>query len=470
MQIGTSQIVGFPNGSSVIKRARNALLCSAICAIVTTPVFAQSATDTATSNNPVDLETMANATADAIDPNPLPDVDLSRQNLRTDSIDPIRQTGTDTASSGVRVGTMVLRSSLQNQIFYESEKVGTASEYRVYDQTTLDVSLESDWSRHSLTLSGSGTYEENLRGNLSADPTVDLGADVILDLSDAVTANIQGSYNYSVDDRSDPNANSGATEQADVNTFGLIVGLSRNEGILRGSVTGELTREIHGDATLSDNSIISGDDRDLLSAAIKARLQYAANPALMPFIEAEYGRTEYDQTLDANGLERSYASYALRVGAAADFGEKLTGETSLGYVVNNYDDVAFANIEAISANSSLNWSPLRGTDATLAFSTEISPSTAAGETGSILYALEGNVSHQITNRLLASLGANYSFRDYKGTSAAENRTIYGANIGMDWAINPHLSLNADAGYTKTQQNGASDIDNLMVGLGLTLSR
>lgn len=469
MQIGKAQPIDSYKRFAPLGSSRHILLCLSISPLFANSAFSQSLLDADTAQNPTNLQATMTAADNTADPNPLPEIEPGRQNLPTNSIGRSNQNLDAVNSTGIRIGTMVLRSSMANQIFYENEKIGAKSEDRVYNQTTLDASLQSDWSRHSLTLQGSGTFEENIRGTLNENPSVNISADLNLELYDAVTANIQLSYDYSVEDRTDPNATSGASDQADINSFGLSTSLSKTEGILRGSLTGTLTREVHGDAVLG-NTVISGDDRDLISAGITARLQYAANPVLMPFIEGEYSRTEYDQQLDDDGIARSYNSYALRFGLTKDISEKLNGEVALGYVINDYDDASLSSIKALSFDSTLNWSPLRGTSATLAFSTDVSPSTTIGESGSVLYALDGTLTKELTESVDVSIGTEYSFRDYVGISASNERTIYGVSAGLDWQINPHLSLNADAAYTKTQQNATSDIDEILLGLGLTLSR
>lgn len=376
----------------------------------------------------------------------------------------------DGSAPGIGLGAFTLRPSIQTQILYENETTDTTSLNRVYNQTIIAATLQSDWSRHSLAISGTGTLQKNISGTLNEDSSADLDTDLELNLNDLLTANIQGGYNFSVEDRTDPNAVSNATSQANIHTIDGALALAKDIGIIRGSITGSLSKEIHGNATLSNGTVISGKERDLLESGLALRIQYAGNPVLMPFIEGELGRTRYDQSIDSNGIKRSYSNYALRLGLEADISDKLSGDFAVGYITNNFDDASLEKLNALSIDSNLNWSPRRGTNANFGFATSIEPSTTVNVSGGVLYALIAGITQQISNNLSSDIGANYSLRKSTGSAAPSDQTIYGVNAGLDWSINRYVSFNADAAYTKTLQAGTSAIDDVTLGLGLTLTR
>ncbi len=71
---------------------------------------------------------------------------------------------------------------------------------------------------------------------------------------------------------------------------------------------------------------------------MRGRVGYELSPALIPFIEANIGRTVYDETQDSAGYERSGHSYGAKVGVEVDLGEKLKGEVGVGYEMADFED------------------------------------------------------------------------------------------------------------------------------------
>jgi hypothetical protein len=468
MHIGKAILKSKTSNRFPTTMVKGSAMAFAYILLASTSSFAQSL--------PTDLDTEAlgaETTQTATSINQLTELDRAQQNVSTGSINEPRNLANadDGSAPGIRLGTLTLRPSLQNQIIYEQQKSATSTQTRTYNQTNLGATLESDWSRHSLNITGSAILQKNIRGSIEENPSVDVTGDLEFNINDLLTANLINSYNFSKEDRNDPNAVSNASSQANIHTFSSSLGLTKEIGILRGSVTGSLTRVINGDATLPGNIIVSGDDRDRLNMALALRLQYAANPVLMPFIEGEIGKTNYDQNVDNTGTNREFSSYGLRAGMVADLGDKLSGEASIGYVVNSFKDASLADIKAVTFDSELNWSPRRGTSATLGLATSVEPSTSAGQSGSILYAASLDFNQEITRQINATLGLDYSVRDFRGSTSIPNENIYGVSLAFDWAINRYLSMNSDLSFRRTDRFGsADDVDDTSIGIGLTLTR
>lgn len=486
MQFGNAKM-RYAVSERSFKKGLATLLCTAaFSSMLTMPSFGQSAGQ---NTDPMDLGQFGQDTDQnpliIVNENPLTDLNRTRLNRRArSSTPPITTSSTtgaatteqmlgtagDGTATGIRLGTMTLRPSLQTQIFYESEKTGSTSESRVYNQTILGATLTSDWSRHALTLSGTGTIQKNISGTLDQDPSANLSADFQYDINNLLTANLINGYSYTVEDRNDPNAVSNATSQAGIHSFTSSLALAKDTGILRGSITGDVLRELHGDAKLASGGIVSGNDRNLLDLGLALRLQYAGNPALMPFIEGEARRIKYDQTADTAGTQRSYSNYTMRLGVQASYSDKLNGDVSIGYGLNKFDDASLSDINSFVFASALNWSPRRGTDVSFGWDTTIEPSTSAGVSGSVIYAFNADLTQQIIADVNATLGFDYSFRDFRGSTITNNQNTFGANFEIDWAISRSLSMNSNITYQKTTQFGASDRDTLNVGVGLTLAR
>jgi hypothetical protein len=395
-----------------------------------------------------------------------------RQNLPISTVD-----GTETASTpdadlatGIRLGTFILRPTLTEKVVHETETFGGASFDRTYSETTLEGRLESDWSRHKLTVTGAGTYQKNLSGEGQEEPRASVDALLDLDFSETLGGQLAAGYDFSREDRTDPNAVANATAQAGVHIFSASAGLTKRLGYLRGTATAEVSRALYGDAELAGGGVISGDDRDALTTGVRGRIGYEVSPALIPFLEASLARTNYDQEIDSSGFDRSSTTYGLRAGVELPLGEKLSGEISAGYLMRDIDDTGLEDIDAFAVDGSLAWSPMRGTTLTAALSTALEASTTAGESGSVVRQLSLTLEHQLRDTVVARLTGTAALRNYEGAAAPDDQTRLGITGEVDWSINRYLSLVADAGYEQTTQSGVADTDTARIGLGLRVRR
>ena len=399
----------------------------------------------------------------------------SRQNPKEPSIDGasgIRSNDGDTAA-GIRLGTFVLRPSVSQSINSESTRTkgfGGDNERRSFLETGVRGTLDSDWSRHALKITGEGLWQKNIGGTGETDPSVRLDADLQLDISHDTTAHITGGYRFSREDTTDPNAILGAEDQAGVNQFSSGASIERDFGILRGLAAVNLDRSTYTSVRLSDGSTLSLADRNQTTAGARARLGYELSPALIPFLELHAARSFYDQKRDSSGYARSSDTYGGKIGVEVDLGEKLRGELGIGYEKVAYDDSRLASIGTVTADGSITWSPLRGTDVNLGLQTTVEDSTTPGLSGSIAYTLLGGVQHDLGHDILARLTASTTLRDYPSGSGITDTTSYAAGAGLTWGISRYLDMTGDLAYELSGASSGADTQKLRIGLGLQLKR
>lgn len=407
------------------------------------------------------------ATAPASDAAP----DAGRQNLPTASMDGFR-TGAIPYSEeppGIGIGTFTLRPSLSQGIGYERTKTGDQTDTRSFSTTTLRGSLISDWSRHQLTIDGSGTYERNFDGGANTEPDVNIEADLRLDLSGETTANLTAGYSLEREDMADPNAVSGADVQSAVQTFSGGARLQRDFGLIRGTFGANIDRETYGDVEFSDGSRLSQKDRNTTTGILTARIGYEISPALIPFIEASGGRVRYDEERDSSGYARSGDLYAGRAGVEVDLGEKLRGELGIGIDRQTFDDERLKAIDAFAADGAVDWSPRRGTNVNLGLRTAIEPSTTPGESGYVSYLASTEITQEVRSTIVARLTGSYEWRDFP-TSASSDQNVYIVGTGLAWNFNRYLALSGDVSYELTTQKNSEDTGVTRAGLGLVLRR
>ncbi|MEQ8482552.1 MAG: outer membrane beta-barrel protein [Hoeflea sp.] len=397
---------------------------------------------------------------------------LARQNRPAQTVDGLPDSA-NTEPDGVpgfMIGALTLRPTLSERIVRESVKGTGYSTSRVYSETTLSGTLNSNWSRHRLSVTGSGTWQENLSGTGTESPNANLDAALRLDLVNDISATIGAGYTYTQESRTDPNAIFGASTQSGIHEARASLGLQKDLGVLRGTTTLELTRTMYGDATLAGGNVLSADDRDTLGTELTARVGYAVSPALIPFLEASVGREKYDRKVDSTGARRSSSTYGLRAGAEIDLGEKLSGEISAGYLRRSLDDPNLNDISGLTLDGRLGWSPQRGTNLDLGVATTVEAATTAGESGAVLYEFDSTLTHELNSALVARLGTTLQYRAYDSGSSRSNQRGYGASAGLTWNINRYLDLDADASYERTEEPGQANEETTRVGIGLRARR
>lgn len=410
----------------------------------------------------LDTDSFRRITNDALDAN--------RINLRESPVDERRALKKSTDDgTGVHLGTFILKPELSQGISTERKTTGSDKESTTYWDNGLKGTLTSDWSRHQLTVTGDGKWRQKIAGGEESDPSGRVDAALRLDLANDIAARLTAGYGFSRENTTDPNAVRNATVQSGVSQYSAGAVLERQVGPLKGSLGLDFERWTYSDATLANGSRLSNSDRNRNAVTLSSRLGYEISPALTPFVEVSAGKTAYDQTTDSSGYRRSGNIYGAKAGISSDMGEKLRGEIALGYKQASFDDSRLDDIGAFTIDSTVAWSPMRGTNVDLGLATSIEPSTSAGVSGDVAYALTAAVTRELRENLVAKLTGGTTWRNYRGGNQATGM-YYTAGAGLTYSINRWLDLTADLTWEKSTSDSSSDEKTLTAGVGLKLRR
>lgn len=401
-------------------------------------------------------------------PTPLAPLDTGRLNQ------PVQPAGRSRRApvaerTGIRAGTFILRPSLTQVIASETDQSDGTSDTRVYSETEVRLDVMSDWSRHALSISGGGSFQENLSGDGATDPSAGIDAELRLDLANVTEARLRAGYDFYREDENDPNAVNGARLQPDVHVFSAGAGLRRARGLIGASLEVDAERTVYGIGEAADGSAIAFDDRDRNDIGVTARVFLNNGAILRPYAEGDVSRTAYDETRDSSGFERSAWTYGLRAGLEVDGGEKWSGDIAAGYVLRDLDDSRLNDIDAVTVDATLEWSPRRGTEISLRAGSQLEGSTAPGVSGSVAYEGYIALAQTVRDGITARLGGGVLQRDYRDNGLADE-TIFTADAGLTWAINPYLDALIEAAYENTRPDGGTSYDTTTIGIGLTLRR
>jgi hypothetical protein len=396
--------------------------------------------------------------------------ELRRQNMREQKVDDDRPRKVDDGlTPGIRLGSFILRPTVSESVNTERTATGKDSVNRTFLQTGLKGSLTSDWDEHQLDINTQGTWQKTLSGIRQDDPEGSIDAALRLDVTDGTAVNLKAGYSVEREDISAANAISNATNQSLVNTTTATAEIVRNLGLIRGTAGVDFERQTFGNAEVTPGQFVSQADRNQNTVTLRGRIGYEVSAAMIPFIQASYARTIYDEHRDSLGFVRDAQVYELRSGVETDFGDKLRGELAGGYALAQFDDSRLKSISAATLNGNATWSPERGTDINLGLTTLIEPSTTAGASGDVAYTANALITQDIIDTLKGHVSTAFTIRDYSDAAQA-NQKVYDLGAGLTWGLSRSLDLNADVAWERTVQPGTPTQSQLTAGMGLSLKR
>lgn len=374
------------------------------------------------------------------------------------------------APIGIRAGTFILRPRIEQGIGWTSNASSSAGgESSTYSETGLRLNAITDWSRHSANVDADLNWRKSVSGEWIDEVEGGIAGELRLELGHDFNLRTTAGYRVREESASSPSAIAGVEDRPLRHTFDGSLGLSKDVGKVRFGVTGALARNIYDDAKLTNGTTVSQGDRDSTLATARLRVGYEISPALRPFVEAEAGRRFYDEKQDGLGYERSADRYALRTGVELDLREKLTGEASIGWLTERPDDGRLENISGFTAAGRLAWSPVRGTTVELNGSTEVEGTTAAGESGSLLYAGSLAVIRDLRSDLTGRAALGVQLRDYANSSGRDTTTW--GEASLTWWMNRYAGITGRARHEIQRSNLPNrDYDATSVYLGMTFQR
>ncbi len=336
---------------------------------------------------------------------------------------------------GIQLGSLRLAQSFDAGLGWtdnaEQANGGTADGFYEIDAA---VAVISDWERHELGV--------ELRGSLRAffdepdnnQPVVTGRGNVHLDLGDLTTADIDGVYSFSREERSSAENEALTGRTNSMQEIGGSFSLSRQVSLV------QLRGGIGVDRTVYSGQMSSSQPRDntVFDATLRTSLDKGA--AFEPYLEGGFLVRKYDQ--DCNGdpscFDRTSRGYFVKAGVHVDRGPKLRGEIGVGYRAEYLDDDRLDALQGLIFEGSFVWSPTRRDTVTVSGATSFNGTNISGASGSILYAGDVRYAHEFTQDLVGDVRFGYTYRAYEGVSIVEQEGT--GSFSLVWAFSKDAAL------------------------------
>ncbi len=177
--------------------------------------------------------------------------------------------------------------------------------------------------------------------------------------------------------------------------------------------------------------IVDNSDRNRSKAEAVFRVGYENLPNRRIFIEGTINSRDYDRQFDNNGVERSSTGYRLATGMNFDLSNLLVGDIFIGYVEQDYDAPAQADISSGLVGFGLKWYPTRLTSLDLNLDRKVEETTETTASGYLSTIFSARVNHELKRNIILFGNVDYTDNEFEQNSAGqkENETITGFGLG-----------------------------------------
>ncbi|MBB4046715.1 MULTISPECIES: outer membrane beta-barrel protein [Sphingomonas] len=353
----------------------------------------------------------------------------------------------ETNPVGYKVGGFTLLPTLDTQVGYTDNVYQTTSNQT--DDAFLRVAprlfARSDWSRHSLQLTGGGDfyrYAEATPRNQNGwsigslgrfDATSDVALTLGLDTARRFESQFSGAALVNVRSVT-PYQQSQARFMADAR-------------FARVRVVGSLDYAKYNFMPVRTLTgfLISQDNRDREVARGAVQMEYGLTPDTGLFGQVTYTGTSYDQQLAPNVANRDSREIRVLTGVSLDLTALLRGSVGIGYIDRRFTAPIYQNVSGLSFDSKLEYFPTALTTVTFNAFRDIQDSTFGGSgffnTGAGL-----RFDHELLRNLLLNYNISYAENEFVGVPGKARVKQVGG--GASYLASRLLTGRLDLGYSR----------------------
>lgn len=355
------------------------------------------------------------------------------------------------AAVGFYAGSLLFKPAIELSAAYDTNPARSpGGKGATYYVLAPELTMASNWSRHSLTadLRGSYTMYPSPPDNGVAQSPVsidrpDFTGKLVgrVDVSRDTQIDLETRLRLGTDNPGSPNISANLARYPVFGTLGQSLGVTQRFNRLEVSVGGGLDRTAFEQSHLTDGTTASNIDRNYDQYALTARAAYEAKPGVKPFVEVNLDRRVHDVAADRAGYFRDSWGTTARVGSTFELSRLLTGEVSLGYGHRGYADTRLAPLNGLMTSASLVWTATPLTKFTLTAKSSLDETTVAGVSGTISrdYALQ--VDHSLRRWLTASAKLSYGTSHYEGMARDDQR--YGLTTALVYNLSRTMQLKGE---------------------------
>lgn len=343
------------------------------------------------------------------------------------------------AAPGVRIGTLLLRGSLDVDGGYDSNPLRLARESgSAFTQVGGTATLTSDWSRHQLEARLDGNYTNYFDLEEANAPVINGELRGRLDVRENIELDGLLGVALATLDPGDADTPQGLADRPLFTEFRGLAGATYRAGKWSLRAGGRVEHETFEDGKLIGGGVFDNSDRINTTYALDLRSTYAVSPKLEAFTEASIDTRKYDRELDRNGLERDSTGQSVATGLRYSPTALVDLEVSGGYRWRQYKDDDLPDLSGFTADASLVWRATPLTAVTLTVGTLFDDTTLVDASGSVSRFVRGEVTHDLRRFLQLTAAASAERAEFTGINRED--TLYTAEVGVEWKFNRRFGV------------------------------
>lgn len=360
-------------------------------------------------------------------------------------------------ASGLRAGAFMIYPRLESTVEFNDNIFAT--ETNTVSDTVFrfvpSVSINSNWSRHSVSAFGRATISRNVDTKSEDTEQYDVGVNGRLDVQRFL--NVTGGLEYQrlAEPRTSQNAPDQSEDPINYNIGKANVGVEKSFNRVKLAVRGNFARYDYKNGTTTPSvfnptGIVRQDDRDRDVSAVTVRGDYAISPDTAVFLQATANKRDYNDPSTALIASRDSDGYEVLAGANFEVTRLIRGDAGVGYLSQNYDDPRFDDINGFGARVNLEWFPDELTTVSGTVERVVEDSVQFGAGGFLSSSATVQVDHELLRNVILSGTFAYSDDSFKGVDRTDKRWL--AGVSGTYLMNRYIGLSL--GYTYLDQSSS----------------
>lgn len=372
-------------------------------------------------------------------------------------------------ATGIRAGGFVAYPSLTLRTEYDDNlfaRPDAVSDTIFTVQPSLEI--RSDWGRHAAGLSLDADLKRHDRFKSEDTDAWKVAGTGRVDVSRDFIVRGQAS----VADRVEPrNTTAFSVESVEPIEYGIeTAGVTASKDFNRVRVVGRanFARYDYRNGRDVAGTVVEQDYRDHDEFETGLKVAYAVSPIAAVFVDGGLQKMDYDLF---QGHERDSDGVTALVGIDMEITRLVSGEVSVGYIKQSFDDPTFKDIANPHYRVRLDWYPTQLITVGLTATQRVTDSPLSSSPAYLSRAVELKADYELLRNLILSGQIHGADQDYRGIDRHDRR--YGGVLSANYLVNRTLGVSLRYNYETLSSSGASrgrDFDDNSISLALVFQR
>lgn len=370
---------------------------------------------------------------------------------------------------GVRAGGFIVYPSLTLRAEYDDNLFARPeAQSDTIITTTPSLEVRSDWPRHAVTLSADANLRRHDRFKSEDTDTWSVAGRGRLDVTRDTTLSGGASFADRVEPRT---AATSAVEPAEPVQYQVeSANLVATHQLSRVKLVGraELARYDYRDAQDVAGGVIDEDYRDRSEIDLRAKVAYAHSPSTAFFAEVGAQQMNYERSVGPNRDSEGLTALA---GVDLEITRLITGEFSVGYLHQSFNDPAYEDISNPHYRMRIDWYPTPLITVGLTATQRVNDSPLAEAPAFLARTVEVKADYELLRNLIVSGQIHGADEDYRGIDRRDRR--YGASLSANYLVNRTVGVSMRYKFETLNSSGVSqgrDFDDQSISLALVFQR